>query len=837
MISNIEETLSNMTLEEKARLVCGSSFFGMAGVPSQNIPGVQVLDGGTGINYEQLLGDMFDRWHLDIPYAEQRNVIFNYFKPDRLSDKELKTRQMVKEKLNNIFTANTVNNETAQAYMSMPENNDAYMMSPGCFPTGMMLGATFNPDIVNQVGHALGREARAHGIQLLLGTPNINIHRDPLNGRLFEGYSEDPCLVAVLAPEMVTGVQAEGVAANIKHFAANNQEKNRQGINEIISERSLHEIYFPGFKACVEKAHAATVMSAYNKINGIPCTENKWLLDDILRTCWGFDGMVVSDWGAVYNQIQALKAGNDVNMPGPVDCQPILDAIESGELSEAELDISAGRVLKLISEYTDMPPYDMSCQCIMDMSKQAAYKAACEGIVMLKNENNIFPLNNGRPAAGDSAFDNAHGERVILCGSGALRLYDCGTGSAGITTDKTSSIYECLVENGVNASIGIPPESSNVTNNIDTYICVARIAGMEGNDRKDMNLQPEDAQVLNRLVDIKRNNPKVKTGLILNVCGPVDLSLWENSLDGIFCMFLPGMEGGHAMADILTGRVNPSGKLPVTFPKKYKDTPTCLNFPGDGYQVYYGEGIYVGYRYYDKKQVTPMYPFGYGLSYSSFSIYNQRSTTPATPIEVVYPDGRVESRVMPVFSDSIKIAVDVENKGPALYAEGMETVQLYISDMYSHLSKPVKELKAFKKVRLGCGEKTTVTFELNVYDFASFDGDLHQWTVEEGMYNILIGNSSRNITCSLMVYLNVSSQYSYSHQSTIKELYENAVTREHMWKLWDKMELDHGDILTTYEYGPNTTLYKLMLQKNIDEAAWETAISEFNMRVGSIRKA
>jgi beta-glucosidase len=352
-----------------------------------------------------------------------------------------------------------------------------------------------------------------------------------------------------------------------------------------------------------------------------------------------------------------------------------------------------------------------------------------------------------------------------------------------------------------------------------------------------MNLQPEDAQVLNRLVDIKRNNPNVKTGLILNVCGPVDLSLWESSLDGIFCLFLPGMEGGHAMADILTGRVNPSGKLPVTFPKKYIDTPTCLNFPGDGYQVYYGEGIYVGYRYYDKKQVAPMYPFGYGLSYSSFSIYNQRSTTAATPIEVVYPDGRIESRVMPVFSDSIKIAVDVENKGPVLYADGMETVQLYISDMYSHLSKPVKELKAFKKVRLGCGEKTTVTFELNVCDFASFDGDLHQWTVEEGMYNILIGNSSRNITCSLMVYLNVSSQYSYSHYSTIKELYENAVTREHMWRLWDKMELDHGDILTTYEYGPNTTLHKLMLQKNIDEAVWKAAISEFDMRVGSIRKA
>ena len=850
MTDKIKTILEQMTIEEKADMVCGASNFCTADASRYGVPAIRMLDGGTGINYEQLIAALILSWRTnprdeeeawlmkDFSATEERNVIFDYFRPDKLTEKETKVWKKVREYLKEQFIKNTTNNDTTLAFVEMAGDAAADIMSPACFPCGMMLGATFNPDVVNQTGHALGREARAYGVSMLLGTPNINIHRDPLGGRLFEGFSEDPCLVAKLAPEYVKGVQAEGVAANIKHFAANNQEKNRQGINETISERALQEIYFPGFRACVEQAQPATVMAAYNKINGTACTANEWLLDGILRKYWGFEGMVVSDWGAVYDPIAALKAGNDLNMPGiTADPEKVVQAVEAGELIEEELDRNVARVLELMDTYGSPECYDMSAQYIMDMSKQAAYKAACEGIVLLKNENGIFPIRSKGKAGNDSVFETVSDEEVmsgvVLCGSGAIRLYDCGTGSAGITTDKDSSIYEGLIQNGVEVSIGIPAAGKRA--GISTYICVARIPGMEGNDRKNMKLSAEDAQILNQMLDLKRENPMVKLGLILNVSGPVDLALWEHELDGIFCMFLPGMEGGHAMADILTGRVNPSGKLPLTFPKKHKDTPTYLNFPGDGYQVNYGEGIYVGYRYYDKKMVEPLYPFGHGLSYSHFEISNERAIADSVPVELVYPDGKVDNKKMPVLTDSLRIAVDVINQGPEEFSEGMEVVQLYISDPYATISKPVKELKAFKKIRLAYGEREKVTFTLTKEDFASFDSDLHQWVAEEGVYNILIGNSSRNIVCSMPVYLDAKTEYSYSLQTPIKVLYENTVTREHMNHLWFRLGLDPADIDNKYEYEPHTRLINLVHLKC--ENPDQEVLDEFELRVGSLKRA
>lgn len=850
MTDKIKTILEQMTIEEKADMVCGASNFCTADASRYGVPAIRMLDGGTGINYEQLIADLILSWRTnpcdeeeawlmkDFSATEERNVIFDYFRPDKLTEKETKVWKKVREYLKEQFIKNTTNNDTTLAFVEMAGDAAADIMSPACFPCGMMLGATFNPDVVNQTGHALGREARAYGVSMLLGTPNINIHRDPLGGRLFEGFSEDPCLVAKLAPEYVKGVQAEGVAANIKHFAANNQEKNRQGINETISERALQEIYFPGFRACVEQAQPATVMAAYNKINGTACTANEWLLDGILRKYWGFEGMVVSDWGAVYDPIAALKAGNDLNMPGiTADPEKVVQAVEAGELIEEELDRNVARVLELMDTYGSPECYDMSAQYIMDMSKQAAYKAACEGIVLLKNENGIFPIRSKGKAGNDSVFETVSDEEVmsgvVLCGSGAIRLYDCGTGSAGITTDKDSSIYEGLIQNGVEVSIGIPAAGKRA--GISTYICVARIPGMEGNDRKNMKLSAEDAQILNQMLDLKRENPMVKLGLILNVSGPVDLALWEHELDGIFCMFLPGMEGGHAMADILTGRVNPSGKLPLTFPKKHKDTPTYLNFPGDGYQVNYGEGIYVGYRYYDKKMVEPLYPFGHGLSYSHFEISNERAIADSVPVELVYPDGKVDNKKMPVLTDSLRIAVDVINQGPEEFSEGMEVVQLYISDPYATISKPVKELKAFKKIRLAYGEREKVTFTLTKEDFASFDSDLHQWVAEEGVYNILIGNSSRNIVCSMPVYLDAKTEYSYSLQTPIKVLYENSVTKAHMNHLWFRLGLDPADIDNKYEYEPHTRLINLVHLKC--ENPDQEALDEFELRVGSLKRA
>ena len=735
MTDKIKNILEQMTIEEKATMVCGASNFSTAAVPECGVPAIRMLDGGTGINYEQLIGDLILAWRQnprdeeeawlmkDFSATEERHVIFDYFRPDKLTEKEMKVWKKVRDHFKDQFVKNTTNNETTLAFVEMAGDAAADIMSPACFPCGMMLGATFNPDIVNMTGHALGREARAYGVHMLLGTPNINIHRDPLSGRLFEGFSEDPCLVSKLAPEYVKGVQAEGVAANIKHFAANNQEKNRQGINETISERALQEIYFPGFRACVEQGKPATVMSAYNKINGTACTQNKWLLDDILRKYWGFDGMVVSDWGAVYDPIAALKAGNDLNMPGvTADPTVVMEAVANGELTEEELDQNVARILELAETYAAPECYDMSAQYIMDMSKQAAYKTACEGIVMLKNENDIFPIQAKSKAGSDSVFETAVEDDllsgVVLCGSGAIRLYDCGTGSAGITTDKDSSIYEGLIQNGVEVSIGIPAAGKRA--GISTYICVARIPGMEGNDRKDMKLSAEDAQILNQMLDLKRENPLVKLGLILNVSGPVDLALWEHELDGIFCMFLPGMEGGHAMADILTGRVNPSGKLPMTFPRNMGQIPIYYNHFSTGRPLTGTDPQRFVSKYTDTPN-TPLFPFGYGLSYAEFS----------------YSDVSLSSDSL-TSEDSITASVQLKNTGACT---GTEVVQLYIQDVAASTVRPVRELKGFTRITLTPGETQTVSFRISEAELSFHRAD-GSYGTEPGAFRVWIGGSS-----------------------------------------------------------------------------------------------
>jgi beta-glucosidase len=851
MAEIIDEIMENITTEEKAGLVCGSSFFGIAGVPSMNIKGLQLLDGGTGINYEQLFGDIVSRLQGEGTGEALKSglalihVIEYYYHPEQLTEEEKELRSIIKKDINERLKKNTVGHSLTEGIDGMPGQEAEDLMSPGCFPTGMMLGATWNPEAVYQVGRALGREARAYGVHMLLGTPNINIHRDPLNGRLFEGFSEDPALVSGLAPYMVKGVQDEQVAANVKHFAANNQETNRQGINETISERALHEIYFPGFAACVKEANPATVMSAYNKINGLPCSENPWLLNGILRNYWGFEGMVVSDWGAVRDQIASLKAGNDVTMPGPVAIDTVMKAIDTGSLTMEELNQSVRRVLKLIMDYGAPGAYEESCRYIMDMSKKAAYDAACEGIVMLKNSRNIFPLQGS--AREDSAFSSGNinalqSPKVYLCGSGAAAFYDCGQGSAGINTDRTTRLYECLAENGIDVSVGIPENSSlrEAGYRDEIYICVVRVQGMEGNDRENMDISGEDAVVLNRLVRIKKGNSRVKLGVILNTCGPVNLMPWIEDIDGLFSVFLPGMEGGHAMADILTGRVNPSGKLPLTFPKSYKDTPTYLSFPGDGYEVNYGEGIFVGYRYYDKKGVEPLFPFGYGMSYSKFAIHDAWCDIPAVSFQVSDKKGNESSVTLPIFEDRIKVYVKLDNLGSDSAEYGQEVVQLYISDIEATLKKPLKECKAFKKLRLRNGESTVVEFELSKEDFASYDSQLHSWVAEEGIYNILIGNSSRNITASLQVYLNTVSPYTYSLDSTIKVLYENEIIKQKLFTLWEELGLDWGDIMSRYQYVPNTILrdeLKESLKERMDNPVVCAMLDEFGGEIKNIVRA
>lgn len=869
--------IREMTLEEKARFVNGATFFGSAGIQRLALSRMQLLDGGTGMNFEQLFGDYYSQMEEEtnstngmMGSTTLTNVIENYYHPEKLNNEEMKVYNEIKEKLDT---------QTCGEY------------APGCFPPGILLGATFNKDVVRAVGEALGAEALLFGVHILLGTPNVNIHRDPLNGRLFEGYSEDPCLVSTLAPEIVKGVQKFDVAANVKHFAANNQETNRVGINETISERALQEIYFPGFKACVQEGKVQTVMSAYNRINGIPCTENHWLLTELLREEWGFDGMVVSDWGAVYHPVEALMAGNDLAMPGPIDGTPLVNAVEKGRLDEKVLNQAVKRIMEvrdfvLWNSWADETETTIGTQTIGFRSEEAdmfdkeelyqattkaAYDAAVEGIVLLKNKNNTFPLQKDKIS------------KLVIAGSGAEQLLECGSGSAGITTNRTSSLANGLKDmlgeqkvlvpdnsgydyfNDIYSKevIGTPQEFESNGNHktvpqleeLSHVIVVAKVSGMEGNDRNDLHLNLQDDMLMTQLHELKKQHD-MKITLVLNTCGPIETAVYEGFTDAIFVTFLPGMEGGRALADLMVGKQSPSGKLPITFPKRYEDTPTYLNFPGDGYEVNYGEGIYVGYRYYDKKKIEPAYPFGYGLSYTTFEVTDMQvkavDKEAGIPINV---DGTVGEGATTngnnlqnndetlakrklygvetvIFDDKLNITVTVQNTGERA---GAEVLQIYISDPDSTLPKPVKELKAFEKVWLELGEMKEVTFTLSKEQFASYDMDYKEWIAEEGYYDILVATSSseQDVVQSERVYLVNQTPYSYGLNSTVKVLYEEPQLKECVRRLWDAKKWDWQIVESNYQYTANRKLLEILPEECGEQ---DEAIRAFVIGVGQVVK-
>jgi len=717
---SITNIIKEMTLEEKAGLITGRSPFRTNDIERLGIPSVLFLDGGTGINFMQLYQEFIYRAYCKIHgdeecvYAVDR-IMPHIASPGELSEEDQQILAMASAELN-----------------SMKPNGK----EPGCFPPGMLLGATWDPETVYSCAEALGREAGAYKVDVLLGTPNVNLHRDPLNGRLFEGYSEDPCLVAKLAPEFVKGVQDQGVIANVKHFAANNQETERMGINEHIPVRALHELYFPGFRACVQEGGVKTVMSAYNKINGKACTENKWLLTEILRNQWEFKGFVMSDWGAVHDQVEAVKSGNDLAMPGPRSAQPLIDAVKSGRLSESVLDKCIENFLEILIDMPVMKGRKYN-DIDVEFSKKAAYRAVAEGAVLLKNKCEVLPLSK------DS--------RVCFFGEKSKKFIESGGGSAEVWTDLSTNLYDCTVEK-IGSSLVTFEEMS-----VDTDVVVITVGarGQEGSDRPDMDIDEQDRLLLTNAIGKAKDLGK-KVVVVLNVSGPVDMMDWIDDADAVLCVFFPGMEGGHAVADILFGDLNPSGKLPLTFPKHYRDCPTYGNFPGENGEVWYGEGIYVGYRYYDFKGIEPLFPFGYGLSYTRFELSDLHFESPILDLDK---------------GEKLIVKIKIKNTGKVA---GKEVVQLYTAAVESTLKKPPKELKAFKKIGLEPGEEKEVVFELDKDDLASFDTGLNQWTVEPGYYKILIGNSSRNIILEGCFKAVGENPYGYGPNAKIGKLFNDS---------------------------------------------------------------
>lgn len=716
----IEKLLQGMTLDEKILLLTGGSSFSSYPVKRLGIPRIQYLDGGTGMNWEQLMSD----W-MDADTGTIREILTNFNQPESLAPELQQTRQ---------------------EFIRLLAEHQCTDEQPGCYPPGILLGATWNPSVVYECGQALGLEARAYHVDILLGTPNVNLHRDPLNGRLFEGYSEDPCLISTLAPELVKGVQESGVLANVKHFAANNLEAYRQGIDEHIPERILRELYLPGFRACIEEGKAATLMTAYNKINGIACTENAWLIQEVLRTEWGFrDGLVLSDWGAVYDQPAALRAGNDIDMPGPRNEDAVYEALQDGTLSEDAINLAVSHMLNAILHSPAWTSNRSEENTIINtgmkegFDKASAYHAITEGAVLLENRDAALPLQKG--------------SRIAVIGRNTAHFHDCGDGSARVYTDKTSSLLSELQQDNNYTCEYMDNITKNCLTGFDYAILTAYVPGQEGRDRSGLELPSEQqAQILAAIHEAAQT--KTRIILLLNVCGPVDLRFCQEALSAILCIFFPGMEGGRGVKDILTGAVNPSGKLPLTFPKRLEDCPTYLNRPSSDWTLDYSEGLYVGYRYYDKKDIAPMYPFGYGLSYTTFSISPLRTAG----------NNRLS------MEDEIILTCTLTNTGSR---SGSEVVQLYVNDVISTLEKPMRELKSFQKIHLEPGESTDLTFRLPVRALASFDPFYKTWAVEPGEYLFYVGASSRHLSAPLTLCIEGRSCYDFQASTPFIRILEH----------------------------------------------------------------
>ena len=589
-----------------------------------------------------------------------------------------------------------------------------------CFPTASSMGCTWNTDLIGEVGKAIAEECIALDVDVVLG-PGVNMKRSPLCGRNFEYYSEDPVLAGYLAASFINGVQSKGVGTSLKHFAANNQEYRRFSIDVEVDERALREIYLRAFEIAVKQARPWTVMCAYNKINGTFCSENHKLLTDILKDEWGFEGFVVSDWGAVHDRVLALKGGLDLEMPGPRDyrVQLVVDAVNSGELDVAVLDESIKRILQVIFKAKAIPKggdFDIVAHHAL------ARKVASEGMVLLKN-NGLLPLRDV--------------SRIAVIGKAAKEAYFQGGGSSHINPTKVDNPFDELQKLADDAELsfgeGYAPdgkydqelinEAVILAENADVallYLALPSFKESEGYDRPDLELTEPQIALIKAVAAVQPN-----TVVILNNGAPVVMSDWIEDVPAVLEGWMMGQAGGGAIADILMGKVNPSGKLAETFPLSLLNTPAYINWPGGAGKVRYGEGIFVGYRYYDITNTPVLFPFGFGLSYTSFEYSNPRLSATS------FND-----------TDGVIVTVDVTNTGNVA---GQEIVQVYVHDQDAELVQPEKELKGFAKVSLQPGETKSVSINLDFRAFAYFHPRYKQWITEDGDFEILIGASSVDI--------------------------------------------------------------------------------------------
>jgi beta-glucosidase len=667
--------LSELTLEEKASLCLGSHFWYTAPVERLGIPRIMVSDGPHGLRAQPGEGD-----HVGIGG-------------------------------------------------SVPAT---------CFPTASALGSSWNPELFRAVGEALGREAKKLGVSVVLG-PGINMKRSPLCGRNFEYVSEDPWLAGELATAMVHGTQSQGIGTSLKHYAANNQEDDRLRVSAEVDERTLREIYLPAFERVVKLSQPWTVMCAYNKVNGIYCSEHHWLLTEVLREEWGFEGLVVSDWGAVHDRVAALKGGLDLEMPPNlgVSDAAIVAAVRDGSLDESILDESVSRVLHLVDR--SQPALREDASFDPDDHHALARRAARESAVLLKNDGNVLPL---EPESGST---------VAVIGEFARTPRYQGTGSSQVNPTRLDVALEELqsalagrAEVGFAAGFGIGTtdddddeqlfqEAVELASGADHVVVFLGLPGedeSEGFDRTHIDLPANQLVLLHALAEVHD-----RLIVILANGGVVRVSTWEDRVAAILECWLSGQAAGGAAVDLLLGVANPSGKLAETIPVRLQDNSSYLNFPGEEGIVQYGEGIFIGYRGYDTLIQPVSYPFGFGLSYTSFRIDD---------VDVSITGSVADGDL------AVTVTASVTNTGRR---SGAEVVQVYVGDIEASVARPLRELKGFVKVQLEPGETQQVSCQLDERAFAFWSRRFQRWVVESGEFMIAIGSSSRDLVATETITL------------------------------------------------------------------------------------
>ncbi|WP_312900437.1 glycoside hydrolase family 3 N-terminal domain-containing protein [Chryseobacterium taichungense] len=718
----IDAIIRQMTNEEKVNLLIGTG-----------MPGIEVLTGPVGDSKQGL-----------VPGAAGGTADFDRFG----------------------IPATVVADGPAGLRIAPTRKNDSKTYYATAFPVGTALASTWNKTLLEQVGKAMGNEVKEYGVDVLLA-PALNIQRNPLNGRNFEYYSEDPLISGKTAAAIVNGIQSQGVGTSIKHFAANNEETNRLTINAHVSERAMRELYLRNFEIAVKESQPWTVMSSYNKVNGVYTSDSKDLLTQVLRNEWGFKGIVMTDWfggfpgfesirtGGISDVVKQMNAGNDLLMPGiPAQKKVLLEALNSGKLSQQVADLNVKRILEYIFKTPTFAQYKYSDKPNLAEHAEVTRSAATEGMVLLKNEQNTLP------------FDNKQKE-VSLFGVTSYAWITGGTGSGSVNNKHTVSLLEGLnaagykldkelvdlykphAEKEVAAEkerrkakgiLALPerlPEmklddafyAKKAETSDIAFVTLGRNSG-EGGDRvvdNDFNLATEEIEMLDKISKAFHAKGK-KVVAILNIGGVIETASWKDKADAILLAWQPGQEGGHSVADVISGKVNPSGKLTMTFPVNYTDHASAKNFPGipadNPKDVTYQEGIYVGYRYFNTFGVKPSYEFGYGKSYTDF----------------VYSNIKTNSKT---FNNKLELSVDIKNTGKV---NGKEVVELYLSAPNKSIDKPTSELKAYAKTKdLKPGESQTITLILNPKDLASFETAKSAWVAEAGNYKISVGASSLDI--------------------------------------------------------------------------------------------